>query len=230
MEPMPHDSSPGRGYSLIELLVVLVIIGVLAIASVSSLGPKSPKAVRSGLLEVRAALQQARQAALSSGRNLNLIIDETGIYPKIQAYDAQDILAGGTPKPNAIPLVDVTLDRSWLRYATFTTSDPPVSGEITPIKAVPALALLGFTGWSNPLLTSNSAIGFSPSGTLQSITATSRSGLTGGTWVGIRGLTLNQNGLPYGVVIVTERGLITAFYKADSNLTGSAEFQWQRLD
>lgn len=230
MEPMPHDNTPGRGYSLIELLVVLVIIGVLAIASVSSLGPKSPKAVRSGLLEVRAALQQARQAALSSGRNLNLIIDETGTSPKIQAYDAQDILAAGTPKPNAIPLVDVTLDRSWLRYAAFTTTDPPVSGEIAPIKAVPALASLGFTGWSNPLLTSNSAIGFSPSGTPQSITATSRSGLTGGTWVGLRGLTLNQNGLPYGVVVVTERGLITAFYKSDSKLNGSAEFQWQRLD
>lgn len=230
MEPMPQDSSPGRGYSLIEMLVVLAIIGVLAVASVVSLGPKSPKAVRSGLLEVRAALQQARQASLSSGRNLNLIINEAGTSPKIQAYDALDVLATGLPKLNAIPLVDVTLDRSWLRYATFTTSDPPVSGEVTPIKTVPALASLGFTGWVNPLVTSNSTIGFSPSGTLQSVTATTRSGLTGGTWLGIRGLTLNQAGLPYGVVIVTERGLISAFYKADSQLDNSAEVKWQRLD
>lgn len=230
MEPMPQDSFPRRGYSLIEMLVVLAIIAVLAAASVWSLGPKSPRAVRSGLLEVRGALQQARQAALSSGRNLNLIVNEAGFYPKIQAYDALDVLATGKPKLNAIPLVDVTLDRSWLQHATFTTSDPPVSGEVAPIKDIPALASLGFTGWGNPLVTSDSAIGFSSSGTLQSVTSTTRSALTGGTWVGIRGLTLNQEGLPYGLVIVTERGLISAFYKADSKLDNSAEVKWQRLD
>ena len=230
MQPDPHDRPAQQGFTLIELLVVLVIVGVLAIASVWSLGPKSPKAVRSGLLEVRAALQQTRQAAMSSGRNLNLIIDQTGTSPKMQAYDALDIQANGKPKANTFPLVDVTLDRSWLRYATFTTSNPPVADEVTPIKDVPALASFGFTGWNTPLVTSDSTIGFSPSGSLQSVTSTSRSGLTGGTWVGVVGRTPNQTGLPYGVVVVTERGNIAAFFKADSKLDNSAEVKWQRLD
>lgn len=226
----PRASSPQRGYTLIELLVVLAILAIVTMFVVPNLGPKSPKAVRSGLQDLKASLQQARGLAMSTGKSLNVHIVMAGNIARMTVVDLND---DGTEKTPA--LMDVAIGQDWRRYADFTTSDPPISDEGgTAVKDLAALTTLGFSGWSSPIEPDAQAknyLGFSPHGVPQFVDkgTKARTAISGGTWVGVRGLTIKDKGLPYGCVFLLENGLITAYYKPDALLT-DAPNQWQRLE
>jgi type II secretion system protein H len=226
----PRARSPQRGYTLIELLVVLAILAIVTMFVVPNLGPKSPKAVRSGLQDLKASLQQARGIALANGKNINVHIVLSGNIARMTAVDLND---DGTEKAPA--LMDVAIGQDWRRYADFTTSDPPIPNEgTTAVKDLTALTTLGFSGWATPIepdAQAKSYLGFSPQGAPQFVdkSTKARSAVSGGTWVGVKGLTIKDKGLPYGCVFLLENGLITAYYKPDALLTDAAN-QWQRLE
>jgi hypothetical protein len=197
--------------------------------------------VKSGVLELKTALQEARQAAISAGRPVNLIITDSGEQARIQAFLTQPdgsietdeskpydktTLTGYIP-----PVVDKTFEKSFRRYAEFTSSDTPVPDESTPIKTLPALSNFGFTGWSQPLDLGASKFGYNAAGfpEILSDDGKKRAAATGGIWMGIRGTRVNEKGWPYGGVFVTERGVTVAFYKPDSKLE-TADFKWQRME
>nr|WP_257306644.1 hypothetical protein [Geothrix sp. SG10] len=215
---------------MIELLVVLAILAIVTMFVVPNLGPKSPKAVRTGLQDLKASLQQARGLALANGKSINIHIVTSGNVVRMSAVDIND---NGTEK--ATPLMDVAVGQDWTRYARFTTTDPPILDEgSTAVKDLASLTTLGFSGWSTPIqpdAQATSYLGFSPQGSPQFVDKATkvRSAITGGTWVGVRGLTIKDKGLPYGCVFVLENGLITAYYKPDALMTDTPN-QWQRLE
>jgi prepilin-type N-terminal cleavage/methylation domain-containing protein len=224
-----NNHHPHRGYSLIELLVVLAILGVLAMVGFTALAPKSPKAVRSGLQDVKASLQQARGLAMSTGKNINVHFVASGTSWRMTAAE---LLDNGTTEKTP-PLMDVNIGGTWSRYATLTWSDPPISGEgSTPAKNLGPLTVLGFSGWATPIKTdTTTCLGFSPQGTPQLVTISSgaRLATTGGTWIGVAGLAIKDKGLPYGCVFLLDNGSITAYFKPDALMTDTAN-QWQRLE
>lgn len=212
---------------MLELLVVLVIIGILAFAGVATLTPRSPGAVKSGLAEASAMFKQARTLAMAGGRNVNFVVSQNP--PRIQVFDLK---ADGTL--NATPLASVTFGERWQRNASFFLAmPPPVGTEAEPVQSLATLANLGFADWDSPLQVGSSKQGFSSAGLPQSITTGGvRSDITGGLWLGIAGTTPNQKGVPYGVILITGRGTIETYYKADSAQTGAErpEATWRRLD
>jgi type II secretion system protein H len=227
---MPDDRLRARGYTLIEMLVVLAIIAILTIFVVPSLGPKSPKAVRTGLQDIKASFQQARGLALSTGKDINIHITLSGNVARMSAVELND---NGTEKTPA--LMDVAIGQDWTRYAAFTTSDPPIGDEgTTKVKDLTALTTLGFSGWNTPIkpdAQATSYLGFSPQGTPQLVNKSTgaRSSASGGTWVGVQGLSVKDKGLPYGCVFILENGFITAYFKPDALMTDTAN-GWQRLE
>ena len=72
--PRRHMAS---GYSLVELLVVLAIVGILAIAGVTMIGNRQSGAVRGLLDELEGALTNARQAAVATGRDVEIVTGGT---------------------------------------------------------------------------------------------------------------------------------------------------------
>ena len=226
--PQAHPTQ--EGYTLIELLVVLAILAIVTMFVVPNLGPKSPKAVRSGLQDIKASLQQARGLALSTGKNVTIHLVPAGNATRMTAVELND---DGTEKSPA--LMDVTIGQDWRRYADFTTDDPPIKEEgSTAVKSLTALTTLGFSGWGAPIkldAQATSYLGFSPQGAPQFVDKTTgaRTAISGGTWVGVKGLTIKDKGLPYGCVFLLDNGLTTAYYKPDALLTDAAN-QWQRLE
>jgi type II secretion system protein H len=230
MGSRPHTNSPQGGYTMIELLVVLAILAIVTMFVVPNLGPKSPKAVRTGLQDLKASLQQARGLALANGKSINIHIVTSGNIARMSAVDLND---DGTEK--ATPLMDVAVGQDWTRFAAFTTSDPPISDEgSTAVKDLTALTTLGFAGWATPIrpdAQATSYLGFSPQGSPQFVDKAThdRTAISGGTWVGVRGLTIKEKGLPYGCVFVLENGLVTAYFKPDALMLDTPN-QWQRLE
>lgn len=232
MNPALRNSSQVSGYTLIEMLVVMAIVAILAYVGISQLTPKSPRAVKSGLEEVSAAFKQARGLALVGGKNVDFVYSTSPA--RLQVFDYQ-VSSSGTSTLNTTPLMDVTLDGSWLRNAKiFLTTPPPVGTEADPVASIGALTNLGFTGWTTgPIKAGTSKQGFSLAGTPQTIGSTGvRNVATGGLWLGISGTTPNGKGYPYGVVLITDTGTIVTYYKSDSSKSGSTnpEAAWQRLD
>jgi prepilin-type N-terminal cleavage/methylation domain-containing protein len=239
MEPMPHDTSPSRGYTLIELLVVLAIIGILGAVGFYSLGPRSPKAVRSALIDIRGAIQQARQLALSGGKDVDLILTQSGGNLIIKAYSSADITPTGVPVSGAIALMDVTLGDSWKRNASLVTTygSLPASlpSSVTTAIQNAGMASSTWTTANSALISSTQRYGFSSSSLPQVIDNTTgvRSPLLTGTWIGVAGNSINQKGAPYGVVVITSNAAVSAYYKADAGFedaSSSKEMKWQRLD
>lgn len=232
MPKSPPSGSPSQGFTLIELLVVLAIISILALVSLPSLGPKSPKAVRSGLQDIKASLQQARSLAIANGKpvNVRIILDSTQTKVNFRIFDTAPNGA-----ESASPLADIRVGSDWTRYAEFTTSQAPVDeAGGSPLADLEPLKTLGFDGWSGLSPTVNNSVpllGFSPQGYPQSVDQGTkvRTFLPTGTWIGVRGTRKNQAGLPYGGVFITGNGLIAAYYKPDAKLN-TTQYQWQRLE
>ena len=227
------------GYTLIELLVVLAIVGILGMVGFYSFGPKSPRAVRSALLDIRGALQQARQLAISGGKDVDLLLSQSGGNLTIKVYASSDITAAtGTPVAGSIPLMDVNLGDSWKRNATVTTSygSLPASlpSSVTTAIQNAGMATYTWTTANSALISSTQRYGFSSSSLPQVISATGeRSPLLTGTWIGVVGNGVNQKGAPYGVVVITSNASVSAYYKADAQIpdaSGPKEMKWQRLD
>lgn len=231
MAPL-RPPSRTRGYTLIELLVVLIIVGVLAAVSIQGLTPNTPRAVKSAIQELEVSVKAAREAAIASGRDVNLLFVKNAggklqmLVVNPDLYDAKDATkaAQGT-------IISHTFEGSWQRYAALETASPMVSGESSPAASLEPLKTLGFTGWATSLLADAATpVGLSPRGTPQLVTATgSRSAATGGVWLGVRGYRINEKGVPYGFVFVTDAGVVGAYYKPDSQLD-DATHQWQRLE
>ena len=231
MAPL-RPPSRTNGYSLIELLVVLIIVGILAAVSIRGLTPSSPRAVKAAVQELEASLKAAREAAIASGRDVNLLFAPNAggrlqllvVNPDI--YDAKDATkaAQGTISSH-------TLESSWQRYATVVATTPIVEGETSPAKDLEPLKTLGFTGWGNPLLAEVTApVGLSPRGTPQLVSSSgTRTSAAGGVWVGVAGTRVNEKGVPYGFVFITDSGVVGAYYKPDSQLEDTTH-QWQRLE
>jgi len=225
MEPLPHDSSPSRGYSLIELLVVLAILSILAIAGAFSLGSRAPRAVKSTTLQVRGAIQEARELAISTGRNITLQATWDSA-----ARTASIVTVDDSPTPATKS--QVSIDSSSLRYCRATGGGGAALPTTSPdVKGLTAAATYKFSsgsgGWDRNLFNS-STYTFAPNGYL--IDKTSGAALTGGFFVGIVGNTPNHSGVPVGVVLVNDQGKIIAFYKADSAAGTDPDYQWQRLE
>lgn len=239
MRSLPHVKKPSRGYTLIEMLVVLAIVGALAAVGFYSLGSRSPRAVRSALIDIRGALQQARQLALSGGKDVDLFLSQSAGALSISVYAADDVdPATGAPKTGAIALMDVRLGDSWKRNATIVTtySSLPVALPDSVTKAIENAGMKATT-WTtanSALISSTQRYGFSSSSLPQVInTSGERSPMLTGTWIGVSGNSINQKGQPYGVVVITSNAGVSAYYKADSgfNESGSSkEMKWQRLD
>ena len=225
MENTPHDSSPSRGFTLIEMLVVLAILSILAIVGFYSLGSRAPRAVKSTTLQVRGALQEARELAISSGRNITIQATWDTVARTASIVSVDD---------SPIPAVksQITLGSSSLRYCKATGSGGAALPTTDPdVKGLTAAANYGFSsgsnGWKTDLFNS-STYTFAPNGYL--INKTSGAALTGGFFVGIVGNTTNHSGVPVGVVLVNDQGKIIAFYKADSAAGTDPDYQWQRLE
>nr|WP_257312399.1 hypothetical protein [Geothrix fuzhouensis] len=216
---------------MIELLVVLVIVGVLAMVSIQSLTPNSTKAVKSAVQEFEATLKSAREAAIASGRDVNLLFS-TNASGKLQLivvnpdiYDPSD-----TTKAAQGTFFSHAFEGSWQRYASPVSSLPIVPSESSPLKDLVPLKTLGFTGWSHPLITDvTTPIGLSARGLPQIVSSTGRISASGGAWIGVRGNRINETGLPYGFVFITDSGVVGAYYKPDS-ISTNADHQWQRLE
>lgn len=209
------------GFTLIEMLVVLAIVGILSLVGLQSFVPRSPRAVRAALLDLRGALQLARQLAMSNGKDISFVITAPG---RLRAFESK---SDGTADMTKPPLMDTIIGSNLGKVAELTGQDPIVTD--STIQAIEALkTTLGFKDWTHPLDFSDSAFGFSASGLPQIIAGGVRSPAP--FWFGARGLRINQKGVPYGAVVVTEQGIIVAYYKADSGLDDPKEFKWQRLD
>jgi Tfp pilus assembly protein FimT len=199
------------------MLVVLAIIAALSIAFVNSMGSKSPKAVKTGLQEMKSVLQESRRVAVAGGRDVNMhfFVDATdGKTIHCQTYFTN---ADGTSD------IDTTV--------TDAGSNPMLTTEVVPIAGLDAVTAMGFTGWSSPLELSNAKFGFASNGSPQLLEDSGkvRNAATGGIWIGVRGLRVNEKGYPYGAVLVNGRGMIMGFYKPDSKLDDT-ELKWQRMD
>jgi hypothetical protein len=161
------------------------------------------------------------------GKNVDFVFSTNPA--RLQVFDLK---ADGSL--NAEPLMDVSFGKSWQRNATiFLTVPPPVGTETDPVEDIKSLVNLGFKGWTTgPLTPGTSLQGFSPAGTPQSITGGVRAVTTDGLWLGIAGTTKNDQGIPYGVVLITGNGMIETYYKSDSSKSGATypEAAWQRLD
>lgn len=231
MPPLPPPSR-SSGYSLIELLVVLIIVGVLAAVSITGLTPNTPKAVKGAVQELQVSLKAAREAAIASGRDVNLLFAKNAsgkmqvLVVNPDLYDAKDATkaAQGT-------IISHTFEGSWQRYASLVSASPIVPDESSPAKDLEPLKTLGFSGWANPLIADVSApVGLSPRGTPQLVDASgTRTSAAGGVWVGVKGTRMNEKGVPYGFVFITDTGVVGAYYKPDSQLD-DATHQWQRLE
>jgi prepilin-type N-terminal cleavage/methylation domain-containing protein len=227
-----HPSSRTRGYSLIELLVVLIIVGVLSAVAITGLTPNTPRAVKGAVQELEVTLKSAREAAIASGRDVNLLFGKNAdgklqmLVVNPDLYDATDATkaAQGT-------YFSHTFERSWQRYANLVTVVPIVSGESSPAKDLTPLKTLGFTGWDHPLVADfTTPVGLSPRGLPQLVsTAGVRTTAAGGAWIGVAGSRINEKGPPYGLVFITDAGVIGAYYKPDSQLDDT-NHQWQRLE
>ena len=218
-----HIVRSRSGYTLIELLLVLSIVGVLAAVGFYSLGTKSPRAVRSGLVTLRAALFDARQAALSSGQTVKLTMSSASAIP-FQLLAIDDITLESR--------VAFTLEPSIIRHANLApTIDDLPNKKVQELKAAENFGFdAASKGWKQNLV-GTSSYGFSPTGRAVGIAADhSITPLTGGFWVGLVASSINTKGVAYGVVLVTEQGQIISFYKGDSELDDTPEHQWQRLE
>ena len=225
------QKSSQNAYSLIELLLVLVIIGILAIVGVSSIAPKSPKATRAALLDLRNALQSARQVAISSGKTVRIqLVNSSGQW-RIQVLDTGLV----DTDPAAILSSDALSSKtmSYCRLASAFADLPTTSTVVTGL--APAVSY-GFgptaTGWGH-CLAGSTTFGFSTKGSTVLLTGASPNPtvgvLNGGLWVGVLGNANNISGLPYGVVLVTEQGQIVTYYKGDANLDDTTDHKWMRL-
>ncbi|HEY3401265.1 MAG TPA: type II secretion system protein [Geothrix sp.] len=228
------------GYTLIELLVVLAIIGILGAVGFYSFGPKSPRAVRSALIDIRGAIQQARQLALSGGKDVDLILTPSGGNLTIKVYVSGDVTpATGAPVAGAIPLMDVILGDAWKRnaslVATYGSLPASLPSSVTAAIQNAGMAASTWTTANSALISSTQRYGFSSSSLPQVIdnTTGARSPLLTGTWIGVVGNGINQKGAPYGVVVITSNATVSAYYKADAGLEDASspkEMKWQRLD
>jgi len=240
MAKLPRPPSPASGFTLIEMLVVLAIIAALSIAFVNSMGSKSPKAVKSNLQELKSVLQEARRVAVAGGRDVNMhfFVDaDDGKTVHCQTYftkadgtsDIDTTVTDRRKDPKAV--VNRSLERSWWRYAEVAGTNPMLPTEVVPIAGLDAVTNFNFTGWSSPLELSAAKFGFASNGTPQLLEDSGkvRNAATGGIWLGVRGLRVNEKGYPYGAVLVNGRGMILGFYKPDSKLD-TTEFKWQRMD
>lgn len=220
------------GYTLIELLVVLFIVGVLAVVSVNGLTPNTPKAVKAAVQDLEANLKAAREAAIASGRNVNILFAKNagGKY-QILVVNPDIYLATDVTKAAQGTYFSHTFDSSWQRYATLVSTSPIVPGETTPAATLAPVQTLGFTGWANPLITDpTSPVGLTARGLPQLVSSTGvRSQATGGVWIGVKGNRINDKGLPYGFVFISDTGVIGAYYKPDSQID-DATHQWQRME
>ena len=229
--PRLHPNSP-RGFALIELLVVLVIVGILAMVGISRLTPKTPKATRAILLDLRNDLQNARQAAVSSGRNVRIRLESIGGQWRFRALDTT--LAETSP---AAPFFSDTLPLAAMSYCTLATAFsglPTTSTQVTDLAPAGYYSFAsGATGWDQ-CLTGKTTYGFGPDGSPILLTGASPnptvSALIGGFWVGVVGNAPNRSGVPYGVVLVTQQGQIVTYFKGDAKLDDSPDHKWLRLE
>jgi type II secretory pathway pseudopilin PulG len=214
--------------------VVLAIVGVLALASISTLGPKSPKATRAILLDLRNAIQNARQTAVSSGKTVRIRLENISGQWQFKAMDSAlvetDVTA--TLFSDALPLKPLT-------YCSLAAAFQDLPATSTVVTSLPPANSYGFgtsalpKAWTQ-CLTGASQYGFSSAGTTIQLTGASPnptvSVANGGFWVGVVGTTPNAKGVPYGVVLVTEQGQIVTYYKGDSQLDDTPENKWKRLE
>lgn len=219
-----RTSRRAHGYSVIELILVMVIVVILAVAGISTLGAKSPRAVRTTLIGVKAALAECRQLSISSGKALALSMPYDGKMDcKITAVTADTL---------AQEVFSTALERSSLKLVTVSAKvDDLPNKSVQELEASKSFGFeSGAAGWDVSLANTDKKYGFSPSGVPVSVSGVDVSPLPGGFWIGVVGTSPNEKGVPYGVLLVTERGQIIAFYKGDSESDEKPEHKWQRLE
>ncbi len=73
--PRTYASRQARGFTLVEVLVVLVIIGILGLLAIVRTRQQNAQTAASGLAhEIYALCQQARYSAMSSGKQVQVLI------------------------------------------------------------------------------------------------------------------------------------------------------------
>jgi hypothetical protein len=135
----------------------------------------------------------------------------------------------------AATLFSDTLPTSTMRYCSLAANFAALPTTSTKVTDLAPVTSYGFpasaTGWGNSLAGATT-FGFSTSGTAVQYTGTSPNPTVavagGGFWVGVLGNTPNTQGIPYGVVLVTQQGQIVTYYKGDSMLDGTTA--WTRLE
>lgn len=225
-----------RGHSLIELLLAFAIIGILVLAGLSTIVPKSPRATRAALVDLRNALQNARQAAISGGKTVKLKL-ATNANGQWQIT----VLDTGLAETNAAAILFTdTLPTKMMTYCTLAQQFGDLPTTSTKVTALAPAQSYGFgpgaTGWNQCLaaVPANSWYGLNNNGVPVLITGASPNptvaALAGGFWVGVLGNSPNSQGIPYGVVLVPPTGQVITYYKGDAQLDDTNSHKWSHLE
>lgn len=117
---------PGRGFTVIEILIVLVIITIAALTAVPMMSSASSIQIRSASSMIAADLEYAKSMAISRGRNYSVMFDQNA-----DSYWIED-MDGVIPHPvkkGFNYLVDFRgdsrLNRVDITGASFSGGSPP---------------------------------------------------------------------------------------------------------
>ena len=125
LRPSQSPESRPNGFSLIELLVVIAVIALVSALAVAGMGALAANRIATTALDLRAAAEQARQRAMTTGSPVELRIYKSTTSP--HGYSAFRVF--GFTKlnrmPDGIQIISSQIASTILDAAPTTNEAPP---------------------------------------------------------------------------------------------------------